>query len=123
MTQTQKVLALEGYCDNKGAKCEECELLKKYDKETNEWTDKYACIFSDMDDKMLDKCYGWYKELKQAACKNAEDECCEVEPDVDMVNHPKNIIEEIRHLFDLFDDNVEIFINKFNKTVDIHIQM
>lgn len=88
MTQTQKVLALEGYCDNKGAKCEECELLKKYDKETNEWTDKYACVFSDMDDKMLDKCYGWYKELKQAACENAEDECCEVEPDADMVNHP-----------------------------------
>ncbi len=123
MTQTQKVLALEGYCDNKGAKCEECELLKKYDKETNEWTDKYACVFSDMDDKMLDKCYGWYKELKQAACENAEAECCGKEPDVDMVNHPKNIVEEMRHLFDLFDNNVEISINKLNKMVDIRIQM
>lgn len=123
MTQTQKVLALEGYCDNKGAKCEECELLKKYDKETNEWTDEYACVFSDMDDKMLDRYYDWYKELGLAACENAENECCKVEIDADMVNHPKNIVEEMRHLFNLFDDNVEIFINKFNKTVDIHIQM
>lgn len=123
MTQTQKVLALEGYCDNKGAKCEECELLKKYDKETNEWTDKYACVFNDMDDKMLDKCYDWYKELDSAACENDEAKCCSKELDTDMVNHYKNIIEEMRRLFDLFDDNVEIFINKFNKTVDIHIQM
>ena len=81
MTQTQKVLALEGYCDNKGAKCKECELLKKYDKETNEWTDTYACVFSDMDDKMLDKCYNWYKEIDPAACENAEAKCYEVEPD------------------------------------------
>ncbi len=90
MTQTQKVLALEGYCDNKCAKCEECELLKKYDKETNEWTDEYACVFSDMSDDMLDKCYNWYKEIKQAACENAENECCDVEPDDDMVNHPSH---------------------------------
>lgn len=88
MTQTQKILALEGYCDNNCQKCEECELLKKYDKETNEWTDEYACVFSDMDDNMLDKCYNWYKELKQATCENAENECCEVEPDDNMVNHP-----------------------------------
>lgn len=81
MTQTQKVLALEGYCDNKGAKCEECELLKKYDKETNEWTDTYACVFSDMSDDMLNKCYNWYKELDPAACENAENECCNIEPD------------------------------------------
>ena len=40
-----------------------------------------------------------------------------------MVNHHKNIVEEMRRLFDLFDGNVEIFINKFNKTVDICIQM
>ena len=90
MTQTQKVLALEGYCNNKCTKCEECELLKKYDKETNEWTDEYACVFSDMSDDMLDKCYNWYKELKQAACENAEAKCCEVEPDTDMVNHPSH---------------------------------
>lgn len=90
MTQTQKVLALEGYCDNKGAKCEECKLLKKYDKETNEWTDTYACVFSDMSDDMLDKCYNWYKEIKQATCENAENECCDVESDADMVNHPSH---------------------------------
>ncbi len=123
MTQTQKVLALEGYCDNKGAKCEECELLKKYDKETNEWTDEYACVFSDMSDEMLDKCYNWYKELDLGPCENAEAKCCEVEPDNDMVNHPKNIVEEMRHLFDLFDNNVEISINKLNKMVNIRIQM
>lgn len=90
MTQTQKVLALEGYCDNNCQSCEECELLKKYDKETDEWTDEYACVFSSMDDKMLDKCYGWYKEIKQAACENAEDKCCDVEPNADMVNHPSH---------------------------------
>ena len=76
-----------------------------------------------MSDDMLNKCYNWYKELDPAARENAEAKCCSKELDTDMVNHYKNIIEEMRRLFDLFDDNVEIFINKFNKTVDIHIQM
>lgn len=79
MTQTQKVLALEGYCSKK-TKCEECELLKKYDKETNEWTDEYACVFSDMDDEMLEKCYNWYKKINLAACENDENECYDVKP-------------------------------------------
>ena len=34
-----------------------------YDKETAEFTDKYSCVFNAMDNKMLDKIYGWYKEL------------------------------------------------------------
>ncbi len=49
--------------------------------------------------------------------------CCNKEHNVDMVNHHKHIVEEMRRLFDLFDGDVEIFINKFNNTVDIHIQM
>ena len=76
-----------------------------------------------MSDNMLNKCYNWYKEIGQAACENAEGDHYNKQPDVDMVNHHKNIVEEMRRLFDLFDGNVEIFINKFNKTVDICIQM
>lgn len=86
MTREEKVNALEWYCDNKCQKCEECELVKKYDKETDEWTDKYACVFSDMSDDMLDKCYNWYKEIGQAACENAEAK----ETEGDMVNHPSH---------------------------------
>ena len=90
MTREEKVNALEWYCDNKCQKCEECELVKKYDKETDEWTDTYACVFSDMSDEMLDKCYNWYKEIGQAACGNSKDDHCNKEPDVDMVNHPSH---------------------------------
>lgn len=86
MTRKEKVDVLEWYCSNKCQKCEECELMKKYDKETDEWTDKYACVFSDMSDDMLDKCYNWYKELDPEVCKNAEAK----EPDGDMVNHPSH---------------------------------
>lgn len=86
MTREEKVNALEWYCDNKCQKCEECELVKKYDKETDEWTDTCACVFSDMSDEMLNKCYNWYKEIGQATCENAEDK----EPDIDMVNHPSH---------------------------------
>ena len=88
MTREEKVNALEWYCDNKCQICEECELIKKYDKETDEWTDLYACVFSDMSDEMLNKCYNWYKEIGQAACENAEGECCSKELNADMVNHP-----------------------------------
>ena len=90
MTRKEKVDALERYCNNKYGRCNKCELLKKYDKETKEWTDAYACIFGDMSDDMLDKIYSWYKELDQASCENAEDSCCSKEPNVDMVNHPSH---------------------------------
>lgn len=119
MTRKEKVDVLEWYCDHCGDTCDNCELKNMYDKKTDEFTDNYSCAFNEMDDKMLDKIYSWYKELDPAACENAKVK----EPDVDMVNHHKNIIEEMRRLFDLFDSNVEIFINKSNKTIDISIQM
>lgn len=122
MSRSEKEEMLNCYCDSIDD-CDNCELIKKYDKDTIDFTDQYACIFDEMSDDMLEKCYNWYKELDPASCENAENERCEVEPNADMVNHPKNIVEEMRRLFDLFNDNVEIFINKFNKTVDIHIQM
>ena len=34
-----------------------------------------------MDNEMLDKIYSWYKEIDQASCENAEDSCCNKEPD------------------------------------------
>ena len=88
MTRKEKIDALVWYCNSKYGRCNKCELAKKYDKETRGWTDAYACIFGDMSDDMLNKCYNWYKELDQAACENAEDSCCDKEPNVDMVNHP-----------------------------------
>ena len=90
MTRKEKEIILYNYCDNKTFNCTECPLSKKYDKETDEYTDNYACVFHEMSDDMLNKCYNWYKELDQASCENAEDSCCNKEPNVDMVNHPSH---------------------------------
>ena len=90
MTRKEKEIILYNYCDNKTFNCTECPLSKKYDKETDEYTDTYACVFDEMSDDMLNKCYNWYKELNPTACENAEDSCCGKEPDIDMVNHPSH---------------------------------
>ena len=87
MDRSEKEETLNFYCNNIDD-CDNCELMKKYDRDTSEFTDQYSCIFHKMSDDMLNKCYNWYKELDQASCENAEDSCCEVEPDADMVNHP-----------------------------------
>ena len=81
MTREEKVNALEWYCDHCGDTCDKCELKNMYDKKTDEFTNNYSCAFDEMDDKMLDKIYGWYKELDPEACKNAKAECCDAEPD------------------------------------------
>ena len=81
MTRKEKVNALEWYCDHCGDTCDKCELKNMYDKETDGFTDNYSCAFNEMDDKMLDKIYIWYKELDPAACENAEAKCCDAEPD------------------------------------------
>ena len=90
MTRKEKEIILYNYCDNKTFNCTECPLSKKYDKETDEYTDTYACVFDEMSDNMLNKCYNWYKELDPASCENAETKCCNKEPDIDMVNHPSH---------------------------------
>ena len=90
MTRKEKENILYDYCDNKTFNCTECPLSKKYDEETDEYTDTYACVFDEMSDTMLNKCYNWYKELDLVACENAEAECCDKEPNVDMVNHPSH---------------------------------
>ena len=90
MTRKEKEIILYHYCDNRTFNCTDCPLSKKYDKETNEYTDTYACVFDEMSDDMLNKCYNWYKELVQASCENAEDSCCNKEQNVDMVNHPSH---------------------------------
>lgn len=90
MTRKEKVNELEWYCYHCGDTCDKCELKNMYDQETDEFTDNHSCVFDEMDDKMLDKIYGWYKELDSTACKNAENECCDANPDADMVNHPSH---------------------------------
>ena len=90
MTRKEKEIILYHYCDNRTFNCTDCPLSKKYDKETNEYTDTYACVFDEMSDDMLNKCYNWYKELDPAACENAQAECCDKEPNADMVNHPSH---------------------------------
>ena len=77
MTRKDKVNALEWYCDHCGDTCDKCELKNMYDKKTDEFTYNYSCAFDEMDDKTLDKVYGWYKELDPATCENAEDSCCD----------------------------------------------
>ena len=73
MTRREKIDALEWYCDHCGDTCDECKLKNMYDEETDEFIDNYSCAFDEMDDKMLEKIYDWYKE-----------------PDTDMVNHPSH---------------------------------
>ena len=80
MNRSKKEEILNFYC-NSVDDCDSCELIKKYDKDTIEFTDQYSCIFHKMSDDMLDKCYDWYKELDPAACENAEDSCCNKETD------------------------------------------
>ena len=89
MDRSEKEEALNFYCNNIDD-CDNCELIKKYDRDTSEFTDQYSCIFHKMSDDMLDKCYSWYKELDLATCENAETKCCNKEPDIDMVNHPSH---------------------------------
>lgn len=80
MSRSEKEEILNSYC-NSIDDCDNCELMKKYDKDVSEFTDQYACIFDEMSDNMLNKCYNWYKELNSAACENAKNECSDVEPD------------------------------------------
>ena len=80
MSRSEKEEILNSYC-NSIDDCDNCQLMKKYDKDTSEYTDQWACIFDEMSDNMLNKCYKWYKELGPTACENAENRCCEVEPD------------------------------------------
>lgn len=89
MDRSEKEETLNFYCNNIGD-CDNCELMKKYDRDTSEFTDQYSCIFHKMSDDMLNKCYNWYKELDPAACENVEAKCCNKEPDIDMVNHPSH---------------------------------
>lgn len=89
MTRKEKVNALEDYCERCG-KCASCELKNLYNEEADVFTDNYGCIFSDMSDDMLDKCYDWLEEINLTACVCAEAECCDKEPNVDMINHPSH---------------------------------
>lgn len=89
MDRSKKEEILNCYC-NSIDDCDNCELMKKYDKDTSEFTDQYACMFDEMSDDMLDKCYDWFRDIRPAACKNAEGECCNKESDSDMVNHPSH---------------------------------
>ena len=85
MSRSEKEETLNCYC-NSIDDCDDCELMKKYDRDTSEFTDQYSCIFHKMSDDMLNKCYNWYKELNPG--ENAETKCCNKESNVDMVNHP-----------------------------------
>ena len=89
MTREEKAEMLDECC-HFYSKCDNCELRKKYDKETDVFTDEVGCVFDEMSDDMLNKCYNWYKELDPAACENDEGDCCNKESNVDMVNHPSH---------------------------------
>lgn len=81
MTREEKEEIFNCYCDNIDDYCNNCELIKKYDEDTIDFTDQFACNFDGMNDDMVDKIYNWYKELDPAACENDENECFSKEPD------------------------------------------
>ena len=89
MDRSKREEILNRYCDSIDD-CDHCELMKKYDKDTIEFTDQYACIFDEMSDDMLDKCYDWLKDISRGACENAETRCCDKEHNANMVNHPSH---------------------------------
>ena len=90
MNRREKIDALERHCDTCSKDCNDCKLKNLYDEEVTIFTNGYGCRFRGMNDNMLNKVYNWYKELDPAACENAEAESCDVEPDIDMVNHPSH---------------------------------
>ncbi len=71
---------LTSYCDMCRG-CDNCELKNLYDEEVDVFTNECGCVFDEMDDEMLDKCYNWLKEINSATCENAEAKCCDKEPD------------------------------------------
>ena len=89
MTTQMMVDVLEEYCQE-CHKCDSCELKNLYDEQTDVFTDNNGCVFDEMDEQMVEKIYGWYKELNPTACENAENECYSKESTVDMVNHPSH---------------------------------
>ena len=93
MTTQMMADVLEEYCQE-CHKCDSCELKNLYDEQTDVFTDNNGCVFDEMDEQMVEKIYGWYKELDQAACENAKAECCNKEPDADMVNHPSHYTQD-----------------------------
>ena len=100
MTREEKVNSLEWYCDHCGDTCDKCELKNMYDKKTDEFVNNYTCAFNEMDDKMLDKIYSWYKDIDQVSCENAEAECCNKEPDDLKPNiEPKETIDVLKEIF------------------------
>ena len=80
MTTQMMADVLEEYCQE-CHKCDSCELKNLYDEQTDVFTDNNGCVFDEMDEQMVEKIYGWYKELNPTACENAEAECCDAEPD------------------------------------------
>ena len=89
MTTQMMVDVLEEYCQE-CHKCDSCELKNLYDEQTDVFTDNNGCVFDEMDEQMVEKIYGRYKELNPTACENAETKCCNKEPNSDMVNHPSH---------------------------------
>lgn len=80
MTRKEKAKTLEWYCDT-CKECNNCELKNLYDEEVDVFTGNHGCVFDEMDDKMLDKCYNWYKEINSTACENVKNKYCSKEPD------------------------------------------
>lgn len=90
MNRREKIDVLERHCDICSKDCNDCKLKNLYDEEVTIFINGYGCRFRGMNDKMLNKCYNWYKELDQASCENVEAKCYNKESNVDMVNHPSH---------------------------------
>lgn len=111
-TREEMVRTLEKFCDRQ-EKCNGC-LLEKFE-------DDGQCDFGEWGDSALAVAYNRIYKNGEARLDGSHLKEQDTKPD--MVNHPSRIIEEMRRLFELFDDDVKIFVNKSNKTVDIKINM
>ena len=134
-TRGEMIVALCDFCDEQTC-CrigeEHCLLDKLSDSEDeefcdfNKWPDDKLAVAYDIISKNGDaRLDGSHLENVELDTAPDEASVVGVEPKnkPDMVNHPQQIVEEMRRLFELFDDDVKIFVNKSNKTVDIQIDI
>jgi len=107
-TRTKMLDAINDFCDKHS--CTDCPLKKFND-----------CTWGLQPDSTISVAYDIVQKNGEARLDGSH--LKEQDDKPDMVNHPSRIIEEMRRLFELFDDDVKIFVNKSNKTVDIKINM
>lgn len=76
---------LQEYCESTGG-CNNCELCKKYDDETDELTDKLGCDWVELGDDIIRKIYREYEKMNTEIAKRHKEK-----------NHTSNVTRFDKH--------------------------